>query len=1580
MDIKLPARRVLLVIIALFFSLESMAQLPAFTITATPTHQTCLGNGAIALTPTGTQPGATVDYAIYLLPNTTTPVVITTTPNAAGLVAGNYLVVATQSLVGESNTATANVTINNNVVPLAYTLVPTMVRCGNDGVITINVTNGVGALYEILSGPVTLAPQPSNVLNGLPPGNYQVRVYDNCGEANVVAIQLIQLNTGLSISSATIAGGALPACNLIGVSHNVQVTGPNLEVFYPLTCVYTVYPPGGGAPIVVTNQIASGSVNGVSIGAQIPFYHGQQYTYNLKVTDACGNVYNRNNVIVNRSLTVAVEQEVANCGDNAFIITPSFFVGPVTISFTTAPAGFDPVAFNAAHPNFSLVPVAYGDSETNPVPQGQYAFVITDACGHSATGSFEAALAEATPQVNGEVQDCSQEGSVMITIPGREVVTVVVTEAPDNYPGTLDDDVSEFITEGQFFMDGLPIGAYTVVITDSCGEEYEHEFLLAPTASSLSVSQHPGCEEGKGSVRITSNGTNIANIQIIAAPIGFVGNLPLNVNQNIAVNGRFYMNSLPEGDYIFRVADNCGGTSDLPVTIEGYHILLHDVDLTPTCSTFHLEMHHSSNGDNLQTFYLQRYNEIAGVWEHPITGVDYTEGSTPNTNTSYLLNNNATNINIQATGQFRIIKLFYTWANGSASNFRCLEVIDEFFFDGAPVITDAYSFPCAGGLTQVIIVAEGVPPLTYRITTKNGEPFVVDNGTSNLFSGLEPATYNFQVGDDCGNLRNIQFDINALDPIALTATGFCEGEASSLSVPEFSFLTYEWWEESAPGTILSTSGTLNFPAFNSVTQAGTYYVSISSPQVGSCIDQAVLTYEVQPNTIPQAGADNSVELCNTGQALNLANYLTPPHDAGGTWNDVDTTGALAGSLFNAGGIPAGTYRFAYIVDGGCGADDEAIITIELKDTPLAVITVATQVCVGSPLQLSATAVPSATYQWAGPNNFTSVQQNPLIASAAMANAGMYSLIVTVNGCTSAAATANVVVNMMPLAGADNSLSVCNDAQTLNLDGYLSSPHDAGGIWEDTDSSGGLTGNTFNTIGMADGTYHFTYKVTNSCGQDAALVTIELKQMPNAPVIAPVAPVCEGNPIQLSATAVAGATYQWTGPNNFTSTQQNPLIANAASTHAGTYSLTVTLNGCASPASTISVVVTALPFAGADNSLSVCNDGQAIALEGYLSTPHDGGGVWEDTDNSGVLAGNVFNTAGVIGGIYRFTYRVSNSCGQDTAVVTIELKQRPLAPLIAPVSAVCEGGTVQLSVAPVAGATYQWTGPVNFASAEQNPVITPAQIANSGTYSLITTVNGCASPPSTVNVTVNERPVFTIGGTPSFCEGQSTVLSVDPGNFTVNDAAYAWYHDGELLTGINESAIEVFEPGVYDVEVNRNGCTSANSIAVTYATGMFAVELEAGCENTEYVISIINIDAIDGANFEWTGPNGYHHVGEQAIITNLAAGEYFVEVTNAEGCSENASIEVGNTACFIPRGISPNNDGYNYAFDLSNLGVKHIKIFNRYGLEVYEKHNYIDEWHGQSHRGELPTGTYYYVLTLSAGKKVTGWVYLQREIK
>ena len=78
-------------------------------------------------------------------------------------------------------------------------------------------------------------------------------------------------------------------------------------------------------------------------------------------------------------------------------------------------------------------------------------------------------------------------------------------------------------------------------------------------------------------------------------------------------------------------------------------------------------------------------------------------------------------------------------------------------------------------------------------------------------------------------------------------------------------------------------------------------------------------------------------------------------------------------------------------------------------------------------------------------------------------------------------------------------------------------------------------------------------------------------------------ICEGATIQLSATDIEEATYQWTGPNGYFSEEQFPMISNAIPGMSGQYSVIGTVSGCSTyPAFTEAVVIpTPVPDLGPD---------------------------------------------------------------------------------------------------------------------------------------------------------------------------------------------------------------------------------------------------------------------------------------------------------------------------------------------------------------------------------------------------------------
>lgn len=81
--------------------------------------------------------------------------------------------------------------------------------------------------------------------------------------------------------------------------------------------------------------------------------------------------------------------------------------------------------------------------------------------------------------------------------------------------------------------------------------------------------------------------------------------------------------------------------------------------------------------------------------------------------------------------------------------------------------------------------------------------------------------------------------------------------------------------------------------------------------------------------------------------------------------------------------------------------------------------------------------------------------------------------------------------------------------------------------------------------------------------------------PAAPVAANDGPVHAGQALHLTATTVPGATYLWSGPNGFSSTEQNPTISATTPGDAGTYSVVAIVAGCPSAPATTNVTI--VPF-------------------------------------------------------------------------------------------------------------------------------------------------------------------------------------------------------------------------------------------------------------------------------------------------------------------------------------------------------------------------------------------------------------------
>jgi gliding motility-associated-like protein len=129
------------------------------------------------------------------------------------------------------------------------------------------------------------------------------------------------------------------------------------------------------------------------------------------------------------------------------------------------------------------------------------------------------------------------------------------------------------------------------------------------------------------------------------------------------------------------------------------------------------------------------------------------------------------------------------------------------------------------------------------------------------------------------------------------------------------------------------------------------------------------------------------------------------------------------------------------------------------------------------------------------------------------------------------------------------------------------------------------------------------------------------------------------------------------------------------------------------------------------------------------------------------------------------------------------------------------------------------------------------------------------------------------------------------------------------------------------------------------------------------------DSKEADSYLWDFGDGQTSTEFSPVHTYTTTGDYKVTLSafKSDICSTSAMlgtfvIKAANTL-FIPNTFTPNGDGVNDEFvvSITNLTDYHIKIFNRYGKQLFQSANIFDNWRGTYNGEPLPVGTYYFVL-------------------
>ncbi len=819
---------------------------------------------------------------------------------------------------------------------------------------------------------------------------------------------------------------------------------------------------------------------------------------------------------------------------------------------------------------------------------------------------------------------------------------------------------------------------------------------------------------------------------------------------------------------------------------------------------------------------------------------------------------------------------------------------------------------CNGG--TINLTASNIAGATYSWTGPDSFSSSVQNpsiaGATPTASGTYSVTATVAGCTSAFGTTNVVVNMPPAAPTAGSNSPVCTGSALNLTANLIASATYSW---TGPN---SFSSSLQNPTIAGVTvlAAGTYSVTATVP---GCATSPVGTTTVVVNATPTAPTASSNTPVCAGSTINLS----ASNVAGATYNWIGPNAFSSStqnpSISGATAAMAGTYSVSVTVNGCTGANGTT--TVSILPTPATPSpTSNSPVCVGNTINLSTTAVAGASYSWTGPNSFSSSLQNPTIPGATLAADGTYSLTITVAGCTSTAGTVVVTVNATPTTPiAGSNTPVCTGSP-INL--TASTIAGATYSWTGPNSfSSSLQNPTIASAVLASaGTY--TVVANNGCASSPATTVVVVNATPATPVVSNNGPLCVGATLNLTGPLVAGATYSWTGPNSFSSSLQNPSITNVTTAEAGTYSLTVTVNGCTSNTGNTNVIVNTIPPppATASSNSPVC---QGTALNLTASSVAGATYNWTGPNSftSTLQNPTIAGVSLLAAGTYSVTATVSGCTSSSATTTTVIVNPTPAAPLASNNGPLCAGANLDLTASNIVGATYSWTGPNGFTSTSQNPTLNNVTTINAGTYSVTATVNGCTGPAGTTNVIINAIPATpTAGSNSPICVGATLNLTSN----NIAGATYSWTGPNSFSSSLQNPSITnatTAETGVYSVTVTVAGCTSvAGTVAVSVNSAPATPTASSNSPICTTDTLFLNVTTVSGAIYSWTGPNGFSSSLQNPFISNvsgLAAGTYTVIANN--GC---ATSPATTTVVVNPKPLPPTASSNSAICEGSNLNL------------------------------------------------------------
>lgn len=790
-----------------------------------------------------------------------------------------------------------------------------------------------------------------------------------------------------------------------------------------------------------------------------------------------------------------------------------------------------------------------------------------------------------------------------------------------------------------------------------------------------------------------------------------------------------------------------------------------------------------------------------------------------------------------------------------------------------------------------------------------------------VINPTQTTTYTATISDGISSCQEQIVVTVPADPTITTSgpSAICNG--SSVQLTSSSTTGNAWYKNGQPILVGGNGQRLT------VSQAGVYSVTTTTT-IYNCINTSTNSITVSIIPLPTIGITTLplTGIVCKGDELTLNGTGGVSYDWSG--------GAINGVAFPV--IQSGTYTVTGTDVNGCVNTASTTITVNnASAVSIAMTPSAGIICANDSVTLLATG--SVNYTW--DRGISNGQKfNPTVTR-------LYTVIGTdANGCKDTV-TKTVTVSNLPnlsITMVPESGIIClNDSVILSATGANNYR------W----SQGIINGQKFNPT--TTGIYTVVGTDVNGCSNTIS-TTVQVNPLPVVTIglIPTSGIIC----LKDSSTLTATGADNYTWDNGVVNGQSFNPISTKTYTVIGTDA-----NGCTA---TVSKNIQVLPLPNVwvsmvpDESTVCANTNVVLSGNGAVSY------TWDNN----VVNGQTFNPTTTNN--YTVVGTGTNGC-KNTVVRTIEIIPQPIIKAIASDTSICEGGSIKLSA--TGGIGYTWSDNVNDGVSF---IPTKAQKYYVSGFD----INGCQNLDS-IYINVNKIPVVNIRNS-IVCDGAPSPLVANVNSGLASDYNYSWFAPNYVKLPDIENNITVFKSGLYSViAVNKiSNCASVpTETLVTFnpipVAGAITTAVNTVLVDNEFTLNANPSVVKQPVSYTWSLSDPTKAIiisgNKDVLLKAIGKGKLDItyHLTDGNNCiskeSEVLQMTINQTALFIvPSAFSPNNDGLNDYLNIiaksSLKGLNYFKIFNRYGVLVYDTKEIKYGWDGRLNGVMQEADVYYWI--------------------